>query len=296
MAKISVFGGGAWGSALHFAFSKKNPCFIISRKNLSLDSQISQNEAQNSDFFIVAISSQSLESWLKTNPLPQDSKILIATKGVYKGLFVSEIVKKYYPQAKLSFLAGPSFAKEVAKELPCALNVHSESLEVAKEWLPLFPDFIKPYASLDVLGGEIGGAYKNVIAIASGICEGMNLGHNARASLIARGLVEITRFGEFFGAKSETFIGLSGAGDLFLTANSTLSRNFRVGIALAQGKSLDCALSELGEVAEGVPTSKEIYALAQKNGIYTPIAKEVALVMDGKNPQKSLLDLMRTQN
>ncbi len=194
MARISVFGGGAWGRALHFVFGEKNDSFIVSRRNLNCDSQITQEEAQNSDFFVVAICSFALQSWLKDFPLPQESKILVASKGVANGLFVSEIFLKFYPKAKLSFLAGPSFAKEVAQSLPCALNVHSQSIQDAQEWLDLFPSFIKPYADDDIMGGEIGGAYKNVIAIASGICEGMGLGNNARASLVARGLVEMTRF------------------------------------------------------------------------------------------------------
>ncbi len=294
MSKISVFGGGAWGRALHFAFSQKNDAYIISRKQLNTPLQISQKEAQESAFFVIAIVSSALHSWLDTKPIPQDSKILVATKGIAQGKFVSEIFESFYPKAQLCFLAGPSFAKEVQESLPCALNVHSNVLENAQEWLPLFPDFIKPYASLDVMGGEISGAYKNVIAIASGICEGLGLGNNARASLIARGLVEMTRFGKFFGAEESTFLGLSGAGDLFLTANSTLSRNFRVGLGLAHKQPLQHILSTLGEVAEGVKTAQEIYSLAQKHNIYAPIAKEVAQIIAGKNPKESLLDFMKS--
>ena len=294
MPKISVFGGGAWGKALHFAFSQANDCYIVSRKNLETKSQITPQEAQDSDFFIVAIASSALHAWLTTTPLPKEAKILVASKGIAQGQFVSEIFESLYPNAHLCFLAGPSFAKEVQASLPCALNIHTNQLENAKEWLPLFPSFIKPYACEDIIGGEIGGAYKNVIAIASGICEGMGLGNNARASLVARGLVEMTRFGKYFGAQDSTFLGLSGAGDLFLTANSTLSRNFRVGIGLALGKTLPTILEEIGEVAEGIKTSEEIYSLSQKHNIYTPIAKEVALIMNGKNPKQSLNDLMQS--
>ncbi|WP_104722341.1 NAD(P)H-dependent glycerol-3-phosphate dehydrogenase [Helicobacter mesocricetorum] len=292
MATISVFGGGAWGRALASAFRHTNETFIISRRNLNLPYQITQEEAQKSDFFIIAISSNALPSWLSTSPLPKDSKILVASKGITNGLFVSNIFEKFYKQAKRSFLAGPSFAKEVLNGLPCALNIHSHKLEYAEEWLPLFPHFIKPYVNDDVIGGEISGAYKNVIAIASGICEGLKLGNNAKASLIARGLIEMSRFGQFFGAKEETFLGLSGAGDLFLTSNSTLSRNFRVGLGLSQGKSLETILEEIQETAEGIHTAKEIYSLAQKHNIYVPIAKEVVLIIQGKNPKESLLTLM----
>ena len=147
-----------------------------------------------------------------------------------------------------------------------------------------------------VIGAEIAGAYKNVLAIASGICEGLGLGQNARASLISRGLVEMSRFGKHFQSDDETFIGLSGAGDLFLTASSELSRNFRVGLGLAKGKSLETILDELGEVAEGVKTSDAIYKLSQENNIYTPIANEVKFILDGKSPKDSLKDLLSNTN
>ena len=152
---------------------------------------------------------------------------------------------------------------------------------------------MKTYTSSDVIGAEVCGAYKNVIAIASGICDGLKLGNNARASLIARGLVEITRFGKFFGAQDETFIGLSGVGDLFLTASSELSRNYRVGLGLAQGKSKSEILSELGEVAEGVFTAEAIVNIAKTHQIYTPIANEVFAILNGKNVKISLSDLLR---
>jgi len=140
---------------------------------------------------------------------------------------------------------------------------------------------------------RVAGAYKNVIAIAAGICEGLNLGENARAALISRGLVEIARFGEFFGAKKETFLDVAGAGDLFLTANSIMSRNFRVGLNLAKGKLLEDILTELNEVAEGVYTTKAIYSIAKKYNIYTPIANEVYKILyEGKKVKESLRDLL----
>ena len=155
------------------------------------------------------------------------------------------------------------------------------------------PSFIKTYESPDVIGGEIAGAYKNVIAIAAGICDGLNLGANAKASLLARGLVEMNRFGEHFGAQMETFLGLSGAGDLFLTSNSTMSRNYRVGLGLAQGKSMQEILCELGEVAEGVRTSQAITQIGERERIYVPIASEVCAIINGKHISKSLETLMK---
>lgn len=172
--------------------------------------------------------------------------------------------------------------------------INSTSKKFYNKFSPFFPNFLKTYFSRDVIGAEVSGAYKNVLAIASGICDGLNLGNNARASLISRGLVEMERFGRHFGSKKKTFYGLSGAGDLFLTASSTLSRNYRVGLGLAGGKSIETILEELGEVAEGVKTSEAIKKLSKEHKIYTPIADEVNLILKGKNPKSSLKDLLNS--
>ena len=180
------------------------------------------------------------------------------------------------------------------ESLPTALIISSTNLELAKIYADALPNFIKGYISDDVVGAEVAGAYKNVIAIAGGVCDGLGLGNNARAALISRGLVEMTRFGLFFGAKSETFLSLGGAGDLFLTASSTLSRNYRVGLGLAAKKSMDVILRELGEVAEGVPTAKALHKIAQEKHIYLPIAAEVyAMIEENKDPMQSVKDLLR---
>ncbi|MCK5293392.1 MAG: NAD(P)-dependent glycerol-3-phosphate dehydrogenase, partial [Arcobacteraceae bacterium] len=223
-------------------------------------------------------------------------KILVAAKGIEasSGAFLKEIYEEFVPLENLGFISGPSFAAEVIKGLPTALVLNSTSKKLYDEFSLFFPSFIKTYYSDDVVGAEIAGAYKNVLAIASGICNGLNLGQNAQASLISRGLVEMERFSRSFGAKSETFMGLSGAGDLFLTASSTMSRNFRVGLGLAQNKSLEDILEELGEVAEGVKTSEAIYNLCEKHNIYAPIAKEVKLILEGKSPKDSLKDLLNS--
>ncbi|MFV0480350.1 MAG: NAD(P)H-dependent glycerol-3-phosphate dehydrogenase, partial [Campylobacteraceae bacterium] len=218
----------------------------------------------------------------------------IAAKGIEasSGRFLNEIFLDFLPAERLAYLSGPSFASEVQRGLPAAIVVSSKNRTLAREFCGLFPDFLKSYASDDIAGAEVCGAYKNVIAIASGVCAGLNLGQNARASLMARGLVEMERFGLVFGAKEDTFLGLSGAGDLFLTASSELSRNYRVGLGLARGQKLDDILKELGEVAEGVFTSKAINLLSKERDIYTPIAREVELILDGKPPLLSLKDLM----
>ncbi|MDD3467975.1 MAG: glycerol-3-phosphate dehydrogenase, partial [Campylobacterales bacterium] len=141
-------------------------------------------------------------------------------------------------------------------------------------------------------GAEVAGAYKNVIAIAAGVCDGLGLGNNARAALITRGLAEMTRFGVAFGAKLETFLGLSGVGDLFLTATSEKSRNYRVGLLLAQGKTKDEIISIIGETAEGIETARAVLGLAAKNSLYTPIAAEVVSLLDGGIPKESIQRLL----
>jgi glycerol-3-phosphate dehydrogenase (NAD(P)+) len=176
--------------------------------------------------------------------------------------------------------------------LPTALVINSRSSQTANEFAALFPKFIRTYISDDVIGAEIAGAYKNVIAIAAGICEGLGLGHNAAASLISRGLVEMQRFGKVHGANDDTFLGLSGAGDLFLTASSSMSRNYRVGLGLASGKTKEVVCSEIGEVSEGIGTAYALHEIAEQKGIYLPIAAEVYAILEGKSPQQSLKDLI----
>lgn len=296
MSSICVIGAGKWGQALHYALNQKQKCYITNRTPKDLDGFISLDEALKCEYLVITVPSQHIRSWLEENFIFSGQKVLVAAKGIEAstGDFLKDIYKNFVPDENLGFISGPSFASEVIKGLPTALVLNSYSKEFYDYFQPMFPQFIKTYYSDDVIGAEVAGAYKNVLAIASGICDGLKLGLNARASLISRGLVEMERFGLYFKAKSETFTGLSGAGDLFLTASSTLSRNFRVGLGLAQNKSIETILEELGEVAEGVMTSQAIYQLSSKNNIYTPIANEVKLILEGKNPQESLKDLLKS--
>ena len=293
--KIGIIGAGKWGKALMYALSQKNEVFITSRTKREIINFISLDKILEFEYLVIAISAQATKEWLKKHKLDKNQKILVASKGidVESGKFLNEIYEEYLPKESISFLTGPSFAKEVKEGLPTALVINSFNLDLAKKFSSFFPNFIKTYISDDVIGAEIAGAYKNVIAIAAGICDGLNLGNNAKASLLARGLVEMERFGKFFGGRNETFLGLSGAGDLFLTANSTLSRNYRVGLGLAKKKKLKDILEELKEVAEGVWTTKAIYKIATKKDIYTPIAFEVYEILNGKDPNISLKDLLK---
>ena len=293
--KIAIIGAGKWGQALNHAFSQDNDVVISSRHSKDIENFVPMNEALKYEYLVIAIPAQFVRGWMEENFVDHGQKILVAAKGIETstGAFLNEVYGDFVSADRLAFISGPSFAAEVQKSLPTALKISSTNAKLAQIYADALPNFIKGYVDDDVIGAEVSGAYKNVIAIAGGVCDGLGLGNNARAALISRGLVEMTRFGEFFGARNETFLSLGGAGDLFLTASSTLSRNYRVGLGIAKGKSMDEILEELGEVAEGVPTAKAIYKIAKEKEIYLPIAQEVyAMIEEGKDPLESVKDLL----
>ena len=293
--KISIIGAGKWGQALYHAYSQDNDVVIHSRTPKNIENFVSLDEALSREYLVMAIPAQFVRGWMEENFEDRGQNILVAAKGIETstGSFLNDIYGDFVSPDRLAFISGPSFAAEVQKSLPTALMISSTNSELAQIYADALPTFIKGYVSDDVVGAEVSGAYKNVIAIAGGVCDGFDLGNNARAALISRGLVEMTRFGEAFGAKTETFLSLGGAGDLFLTASSTLSRNYRVGLGLSKGKSMDEILEELGEVAEGVPTAKALHKIAKDKEIYLPIAQEVyAMIEEGKDPKKSVEDLL----
>lgn len=294
--KIAIIGAGKWGLALYHAYSQDNQVVINSRTQKDIENFVSLDEALSYNYLIMALPAQVVRSWMSENFEDRGQNILVAAKGIETstGAFLNEVYSEFVSSDRLAFISGPSFATEVQKSLPTALKISSENLKLAQIYADALPDFIKGYIDDDVVGAEVSGAYKNVIAIAGGVCDGLELGNNARAALISRGLVEMTRFGEYFGAKTETFLSLGGAGDLFLTASSTLSRNYRVGLGLAQDKSIDEILEELGEVAEGIPTTKALYSIAHKKNIYLPIANEVYKMLNGKNPKICVNDLLNS--
>lgn len=291
---IAVIGAGKWGSALFHAFSENNECVISSRTPREMPNFVSLDEALECEYLVCTIPTQATNLWLKQNYKNKGQKILVASKGIDTAnlKFLNEIYEDFVDRENLAFLSGPTFAKEIMQKLPCALVVNSKNEKLALKFASFFPRYMKAYTSDDVIGAEVCGAYKNVIAIAGGICDGLGLGNNARASLISRGLVEMARFGKFFGAKDETFMGLSGAGDLFLTASSILSRNYRVGLGIARHERLEKILNELGEVAEGVDTARAISKIAKEKGIYVPIASEVENMLNGKDVFESVKSLL----
>lgn len=295
--KIAVIGAGKWGSALYDALSVNNQCCITSYHFKDIANFVDTKKALECEYLVFALYAQGAHEWLKNNFKDNNHKILVASKGIdFKSLkFMDEIFLDFIDENRICFLSGPSFALEVLEKKPCALVISGKNQQLCDNFSSFFPNYIKTYTSSDVKGAEICGAYKNVLAIASGICDGLNLGNNARASLVSRGLVEMHRFGQFFQAQEDTFLGLSGAGDLFLTASSSLSRNYRVGYNLAQNKSLEQILQDLKEVAEGVQTAFAIHSLAQKYQIYTPIVNEIVSILNGKKVQDCVIDLMSSK-
>jgi len=293
--RIAIIGAGKWGQALYHAYSQDNEVVISSRKPKEIANFVSMKEALRHEYLVIAIPAQFVRGWLEENFVDCGQNILVASKGIETstGAFLNEVYGNYVSVDRIAFISGPSFAAEVQKSLPTALKISSKNEALAQIYADALPSFIKGYVSDDVVGAEVAGAYKNVIAIAGGVCDGLALGNNARAALISRGLVEMTRFGEAFGAKTETFLSLGGAGDLFLTASSTLSRNYRVGLGLSKGKNMQEILEDLGEVAEGVPTAKALHKIAKDKGIYLPIAQEVyAMIEEDKDPFLSVQDLL----
>ncbi|NOR55676.1 MAG: NAD(P)H-dependent glycerol-3-phosphate dehydrogenase [Sulfurovum sp.] len=293
--KIAIIGAGKWGTALYHAYSQNNEVVISSRTTKEMENFVPMEEALKCEYLVMAIPAQYVRTWMEENFVDHGQNILVAAKGIETstGAFLNEVYGAFVSKDRLAFISGPSFAAEVQQSLPTALKISSYNSDLAQTYADALPSFIKGYVSDDVIGAEVSGAYKNVIAIAGGVCDGLGLGNNARAALISRGLVEMTRFGEAFGAKTETFLSLGGAGDLFLTASSTLSRNYRVGLGLAKGKNMHDILEELGEVAEGVPTAKALHKISVEKEIYLPIAQEVyAMIEEGKDPAMSVKDLL----
>lgn len=210
------------------------------------------------------------------------------------GLLAHEIQAQVAPGLRAGVLSGPSFAQEVARGQPTALVAASRHAAVRERLVQAFHSpTLRVYDNEDIVGVEVGGAVKNVLAIATGLCDGLNLGLNARAALITRGLAEMTRLGLALGARPETFMGLSGLGDLVLTATGDLSRNRKVGLLLAQGQTLEQAVASLGHVAEGVYCARTVVQRAQSLGVEMPISQGVVALLDGRmRPEQAVAALM----
>jgi glycerol-3-phosphate dehydrogenase (NAD(P)+) len=251
------------------------------------------------EFIVSAVPSHGTRAILKRAAphVTRGSTIVSATKGLEQDtrFRVSEIIEQELGDVvNVAVLSGPSFAAELARELPTAVSIASRDAEIAQRVQAEFRSpYLRLYATDDVVGVEIGGALKNVIAIAAGMVEGLGLGHNALAGLITRGLAEMSRLACAAGAKRETLAGLTGLGDLVLTCTGTLSRNRHVGIELASGRAVDDVLAGMKMVAEGVRTTEAALALAARYNVELPIAAQVGELLAGrKDPKTALYELM----
>lgn len=328
--KIAVIGAGSWGSALAILLSGKHQNVwlwghrrehidrlktdgenkrylpgINFPDNLKLSSKL-EKVLKDSALVVMVVPSHSLRDiYRQALPhLKKDAKIVSAIKGIEIGSMKTmvEIMEEenssYFQDIdntlECGVLSGPSFAKEVAQKVPTAVTVGFRDIDTAREVQKLFnTDYFRVYSSSDVIGLEISAALKNIIAIATGVCDGQGYGLNTRAALITRGLAEITRFGKMFGAEESTFSGLSGMGDLILTCTGDLSRNRTVGLKLGEGKKLNEIKEEMSMIAEGIKTTKSVYKLARKKGIEMPILEQIyKVIYEDKDCTRAVRDLL----
>lgn len=317
MSKCAVIGAGAWGTTLSVLLAEGGhevslwsfesdlvPEMIKYRENKkylsgfplpeSIDIVDSKEKAwQGAELIILAVPTQHLRAQLKN--LPADALVVSAGKGLEEKTLrrPSEIIAEFH-KGELAALSGPNLAREIAAGKPAASVIAAPDRSTAEKAQKfLMRDRFRIYTNTDVIGVELGGALKNIIAIAAGCADGLGLGDNAKSALLIRGIAEITRLGGALGAKSQTFFGLSGMGDLITTCESELSRNHKVGYEIAQGRKLPEILGSMKEVAEGVPTSKAALELSRKKRVVMPITEQVNRVLfEGRDPYQAIEELM----
>ncbi|MFZ7224084.1 NAD(P)H-dependent glycerol-3-phosphate dehydrogenase [Avibacterium avium] len=321
---ITVIGAGSYGTALAISFSRNgSPTYLwghdpahMQRLNeercnqaflpnipfpsaLEIESDLASAVQKSRDLLIVVPSHVFGEVLQKIRPhLQPRHRIVWATKGLERdtGRLLQQVVEeKLGTQYPLAVLSGPTFAKELAAGLPTAIALASHDQAFAEEFQARIhcSKHFRVYINQDMIGVQLGGAIKNVIAIGAGMSDGMGFGANARTALITRGLAEISRLGEALGANPNTFMGMSGLGDLVLTCTDNQSRNRRFGLMLGQGKNAEEALAEIGQVVEGFYNTKEAYLLAQRHGVEMPITEQIYQVLFcGKNAQDVALSLL----
>ncbi|QQY78742.1 glycerol 3-phosphate dehydrogenase (NAD(P)+) [Keratinibaculum paraultunense] len=319
---IGVIGGGSWGTALailllnnghnvdiwmrdslqiqhvnEFHENKKYLPGITIPSNLKLTNDISK-VIHDKQVIVLAIPSHGVRQILNDakNIVDKDQVIVNVAKGIENNtlLRISQIVEEILPHNPYAVLSGPSHAEEVARNIPTAVVSASKDKEVAEYVQDIFmSSYFRVYTNLDVVGVELGGSLKNVIALGAGISDGLGYGDNTKAALMTRGIIEMARLGKKMGANSATFSGLSGIGDLIVTCTSMHSRNRKAGILIGQGKSLEEAINSVGMVVEGIKTAKSAYELAKREQVVMPITEEIYEVLyEGKDVKNSVNNLM----
>ena len=320
---IAVLGSGSWGTALAVHLARTGHDVRLWARDPALASAMTASRANvaylpgialpnaltptaelaravdGAAFVVMAVPSHGLRSVARAAAmhLPRACTIVSAAKGLEEGslLRMSDVLRSELPDmGEIVVVSGPSFALELARELPTAVVAAGQSSAVVEAVMSHFRSpAMRLYGSADVIGVELGGALKNIIAIAAGVVEGLGLGHNALAALMTRGLAELSRLAVAAGAQRETLAGLAGLGDLVLTCTGDLSRNRKVGIELAHGRQLDAILSSTRMVAEGVRTTQAALALSARHDIEMPIAREMSDVLAGRvDPQTAIKNLM----
>ena len=323
--RVAVIGAGSWGTALanHLA-EGGHPVTLWARDeqlarrleserenapylpDVALPPRVTptsdvKTAAHGADVFISALPSHAVRTvWRLMAPLlPEVSTLVSATKGIEAGslLTMSQVLQDTLPADKsiaVAVLSGPSFAHEVSNKAPTAVVAAAHDRRLAEAVQRMFStSAFRVYTSTDVVGVELGGALKNVMALAAGVCDGLKLGANTRAALITRSLAEMTQLGVAMGARAQTFAGLSGLGDLVLTCTGRRSRNHSVGVQLGEGRKLPAILSDMRMVAEGVTTAGCVVALAARHGVEMPIAEKVNVLLQGHiSPHEAVMELM----
>ena len=317
--RISVVGAGAWGTALALIASRRHEVTLHARTSDLVEALRRDREnvrylpgfalpttialtsdpaeaAADAELIILAVPVAALRSTCAALAVLRPRQVVAVCKGfeVGTGLLPHQVITEMMPGVPAATLSGPSFASEVAAGLPVALTAASADEVLAERIVhTLHGGAVRVYRSADIVGVEVGGAVKNVMALAAGISDGLELGANARAALLTRGLSEMMRIGVALGGSAETLMGLTGVGDLILTCTGGLSRNRRVGLALGRGESLDAALASLGHVAEGVPCTRAVRAIADERGVEMPITTAVAAILfEGLAPREALVHLL----
>jgi len=281
---LTILGSGAWGSALaRIAATNHHTVRLWARSgDISLEDAVAGAEVIMSAISMKGV--PDLVTRLQGLNIPETTVLVTATKGLdpETTLTPSVIFRRAFPRHAVAVLSGPNLSKEIEAGLPAATVIACENETAAEAVQHVFAsDNFRAYRSTDPLGAELGGTLKNVIAIAVGVCEGLQLGSNARSALITRALPEVMRIGTHLGGQPETFLGLSGLGDMLATCTSILSRNYRVGYGLAKGQTLEQILEELGGTAEGVNTAYVLHDIAQREQISIPISQQVYLLLKG---------------
>jgi len=322
MKSIGVLGGGSWGTALAILLSRKslsvkiwfrdlNQVEYINKyrenkkylpkvklpKNLYITNNVEET-IQNKDIILLAVPTHGIRETLEKygRLIRKDQIIVNVSKGIENGslMRISEIVEEFLPENKFVVLSGPSHAEEVALDLPTTVVVASKDKNAAKLIQDVFmTSKFRVYTNPDLIGVELGGSLKNIIALGAGISDGLGYGDNTKAALMTRGIFEMTKLGEKMGASTNTFSGLSGIGDLIVTCTSGHSRNRKAGLLIGEGLSMNEAVEKIGMVAEGIKTTRSTYELSTRYNVKMPITEELYNVLyNNKDVKKSVFNLM----